>query len=431
MDDQTTRKLNRKIEQCQAVMERTRLVWDKPFQAIGSFVTGGSNRHASLDRAVDRENNARSKAFKMYQEAEKNLEFYRARLADYVAGEVHANGQPRKDAPSRQRYADYTALRADFMRTLIHAGDMVQIAGTQNQILIRRVNKKSLTSESGSKWDYNEIMPLVNGVPMTDSELSLAFRQWREIMADEHEGTPEVITEPASRIIEAAVIMPAVEVKPMPDAPEHKGELTWERLEKVEARRDAFKAEVETLKAEVQRLVGVYAELGKRNEELVGNVSDLKEDNDRLKEANATYAASLSPTGNATIGAGEAMAAKDVKIAEQAQLIKDLTAQLLKAKRTNPVMTTTPPPAIGVYEYRGMVTEQDGRQGKWWFQPEQEDGKVRQATDTRLIMPGDEPPIDLAALPADVQLSIEGNQRFGDVVVNALNRATVRRQYHA
>ena len=71
---------------------------DGPFGAVGSYVTGGSNRPRSLDRQLDAENNRRGKAYQENTRARADLDIWKNRRELYVRGEVHENGQPRRAA---------------------------------------------------------------------------------------------------------------------------------------------------------------------------------------------------------------------------------------------------------------------------------------------------------------------------------------------
>lgn len=181
MSDPNIRHFKDKIDQCERIMESTRNVWDKPFEALGAFATGRSNRPASLDRMVDAENRRKSSAFDRYQKAAKDLKFWQERLRLYEAGEVHANGQPRADAPSRKKAQRGSELIGEYFRATLKPGDRVAVAmNPRNTIEVKRVNRKSITCEGGSKWGWDEITPLINEVAMTEKQFRQALREFFE-----------------------------------------------------------------------------------------------------------------------------------------------------------------------------------------------------------------------------------------------------------
>ena len=172
--------IQQRIAQLQVILERERSIWDSPFSAPGAFVTGRSNRPKSLDRMLDAENKRKSEAFKKWNDANHELKHLQTRLKLIQAGEVHTNGQPVANSPSRQRRQKAEDLYADVMKSILKVGDSVALADNpRNQITIKRLNKKSLTSESGSLWKYAEILPLNEaGNAMSDTELRQVFKQY-------------------------------------------------------------------------------------------------------------------------------------------------------------------------------------------------------------------------------------------------------------
>lgn len=187
--DATALDLAGKIDRCKAIMAQTKPIWNKPFEAPGVFDTGGSNRPKSLDCMVDAENKRRSEAFARYQQAEKDLAFYQSRLAAYEAGEVHANGQRKANAPSRVREELGKAEYAQFIQATVKVGDQVALTqNLNNHVTIKRLNRKTITTASGTIWEYNEITPLIDGKAMTNDQLKTALKAF-------FEATPESVTD--------------------------------------------------------------------------------------------------------------------------------------------------------------------------------------------------------------------------------------------
>jgi hypothetical protein len=178
--DSTVKKLERQIARCQAIVERTSKILARPIETPSAAITGSSNRSRTLDKRLQREVDRQMKAGLEYQQAKSNLEFLQSRLANYQAGEVHANGQPRADAPSRLRKQQAKDLYADFMRSLLQVGQRVAlVANPRNTVTIKRVNKSTVTTEMDVKWKFDELLPLnESGEPMDTDELRAAFRAW-------------------------------------------------------------------------------------------------------------------------------------------------------------------------------------------------------------------------------------------------------------
>ena len=158
---------------------------DRPFEAVGAYVTGGSNRPRSLDRQLDAENNRRGKAYQENTRARADLDLWKIRRELYVRGEVHENGQPRRAAPSRQRREAGKAALADFYRSLLHPGDTAGLVDSPHtSITLRRLNAKTVTDEQGVTWAYSDILPYRDGRAMTFDELKAAAAAWRASQAE-------------------------------------------------------------------------------------------------------------------------------------------------------------------------------------------------------------------------------------------------------
>ncbi len=148
----------------------------------GSFVTGRSNQSASLRRRRERLNDKTAEAFKASEKARKEFEIARARLAAVEAGEVHANGQPRADAPSRQRAKAAETAWGDYIRATVKAGDRVTFLPNPDDSgsIVERVNRKTVALHGGSKWDFMSILPWKDGKPQTKSEAIAAYTAWKQ-----------------------------------------------------------------------------------------------------------------------------------------------------------------------------------------------------------------------------------------------------------
>lgn len=181
----TISQILRRIEVLKGKLDRTQAILDAPREFIpGPFVTGRSNYPKLLSRRLDAQNERYAKLFKENQEARSEYNILVARIELIKRGEVHPNGQPRKDAPSRRTTKAIEATLSEFIRTLIKVGDEVAIAGNpRNRLTVQRVNTKTITSDSGSKWTFMEITPLKDGEPMSDEVIIAAYRHWKSQLA--------------------------------------------------------------------------------------------------------------------------------------------------------------------------------------------------------------------------------------------------------
>jgi phospholipid N-methyltransferase len=146
----------------------------------------------SIDRTVD---NA-MKALKLF-DAAKIME---ARAAAFDRGEINEHGgrtevgraidaKIAEQATKRQETVKKASEHiADHMRTTLKPGDTVYIAGNpKNGVTIKRVNPKSITTESGSSWKYDELIPPhPDGRAMTTKEMVEVIKQ----RSDKYQASP-------------------------------------------------------------------------------------------------------------------------------------------------------------------------------------------------------------------------------------------------
>jgi hypothetical protein len=169
--------IKRRIEQLQNKIPRLEKIANAPQVTPGPFETGRENY--TMGKRLDAENNRRMNAFKELTKAQDELSFLETRLANFKAGETHLNGQPRKDAPSRQKKEAANLTIADFLRAHIKAGDVVGFAlNPRNTLTVKRVSAKSITDVKDNRWGYNDIFLLKDGKPIEDAELRTMFANW-------------------------------------------------------------------------------------------------------------------------------------------------------------------------------------------------------------------------------------------------------------
>lgn len=178
----TESQIRKHIFDLRAKIERLEHIANAPMKTPGPFMTGRSNY--TLGKRLDAENERKSKAFRELQQAQKDLAYYSKLLQGYLDGECHLNGQPRSDAPSKQRWHNTKEKLAEFMRDRISKGDSVAVAANpDNKITVKRVNRKSVTSETGSLWNYDEILLLDGGEAMEHDLFIEQFVSWLNAQA--------------------------------------------------------------------------------------------------------------------------------------------------------------------------------------------------------------------------------------------------------
>lgn len=173
----TESQVRKRISQLQIKIAQLEPIANAPMQTPGPFMTGRSNY--TMGKRLDAENERKSKAFRELQQAQKDLAYFSRLLEGHLSGECHLNGQPRSDAPSKQRWQDTKEKLAEFMRERINKGDCVAVAANpDNHITVKRVNKKSITSETGSLWSYDEILILDGDKAMSHELFIEQFKAW-------------------------------------------------------------------------------------------------------------------------------------------------------------------------------------------------------------------------------------------------------------
>ena len=180
-NDSTARTLREKIEHLKAAIAKDEGIVSRETRYFSPFIAGSSGYSRTMSKRLDAEIDRRVDAAVRSQNAKKELVMLESRLALYIAGEVHANGQPRKDAPSRQSYKTFAAMRAAFIKTFAKKGGQMAVFGDEERLLtIQRVNPKSITTTQGANWTYEELYPVTDeGVAMTSQQFGEAFKAWK------------------------------------------------------------------------------------------------------------------------------------------------------------------------------------------------------------------------------------------------------------
>ena len=115
-------------------------------------------------------------------QAQSDLTYLRLRLANFEAGECHANGQPRADAPSRQVRKRVVDVYAAYIRSHVRKGDAVEFLPNPNagNNIVRRLNPKTISLEPhGTTWNYSDVRPIkADGSVYSDKEIAHAVAAW-------------------------------------------------------------------------------------------------------------------------------------------------------------------------------------------------------------------------------------------------------------
>ncbi|MBE2198466.1 MAG: hypothetical protein IAE79_07625 [Anaerolinea sp.] len=175
----TLQELERRIARLEQQVARLTPIANKSDELGAYFPTGVGKMTQRQAQKRQATHDRQRQVFQQLQEAERSLKLLRQRREAVVRGEVHLNGQPRADAPSRQKRADALQVYADYVRAHVHPGDMVEfLEGNDKTAVVTRLNKKTVTLDGGERWDYATIRPLRNGQTMTDAEFCQDLRAW-------------------------------------------------------------------------------------------------------------------------------------------------------------------------------------------------------------------------------------------------------------
>jgi len=177
--DREIERARTKVENLQKINERLN---EQSSKVPGSFVTGRSNQHKGLMKQRGALNDRMSKAFTLWQDAEKHLRELEEKRAGYVSGERHENGQPRANSPSRQAATSAVGSYGDYLRATVKKGDRVTFVANPDAggSIVKSVNKKTITLEGGSSWSFDYFMPWKDGREMTKAELKEDIKAWRD-----------------------------------------------------------------------------------------------------------------------------------------------------------------------------------------------------------------------------------------------------------
>jgi len=158
-------------EHARKLFERADALEDRAWRRMTSvpspMTTGSSNYRKNFgkqnDRNVSSYENAHAQAVKLRESAAKWVS--RADRDDPVKIAERANKAAVK--------AMVNASIDDFLRSTLKPGDLFYIGGN-SPLSVKKVNAKSVTSESGTNWKYSEI-----ATHATTAEFLQAYKAWK------------------------------------------------------------------------------------------------------------------------------------------------------------------------------------------------------------------------------------------------------------
>lgn len=145
----------------------------------GNAASRRNNKSAwkRIDKSID----DAKRALKLF-DAAKQME---ARAEQFDKGLIDKHGNPtdkgieasRKVAQQRVERAELKKTAdehlADYMRETLKPGEQVFLAGSSNSVTVKRVNAKSISTDMGSKWRYDELRPAnAEGKAMSTKEMA-------------------------------------------------------------------------------------------------------------------------------------------------------------------------------------------------------------------------------------------------------------------
>jgi len=138
--------------------------------SVPSVLVTGSVKYGKLfgkqnERNMRAFENAGAKAKLLRQAAEKWI----ARANKIDPAQIAAK------AKTKEATATAKAAIADFFRDTIKPGDEIFIGGN-NTVVVKRVNRKSITSESGTIWTFDEM-----STHKTTAEFMHAYKLWKNL----------------------------------------------------------------------------------------------------------------------------------------------------------------------------------------------------------------------------------------------------------
>lgn len=176
----TEAQLRAEIERLEKKIARLTPSADREDELAHHFTHGVGNMTAGQAKRRQRSHDAQRKAIGDRFQAQKDLTYLRNRLANFEAGECHADGQPRADAPSRQVRKRVTDVYAAYIRAHVKKGDAVEFMPNPQRTVVRRLNPKTVTLEPhGTTWSYTDIRPYKpDGSQYSDREIGQAVAAW-------------------------------------------------------------------------------------------------------------------------------------------------------------------------------------------------------------------------------------------------------------
>jgi hypothetical protein len=148
-----------------------------------------------IDSSIDRA----KEAVELYKKANA----LDAQAGKFDAGDIDAGGRPTEkvrqaEAEKTQKLASLNESIAGYMRSTLKPGDTVYVNG--NPVSVKRVNPTGVTTEGGSRWSYDELLPHGENGPMSMKDVIGAAKEWAAKQPEPNAAEP---TKPASPVVPA------------------------------------------------------------------------------------------------------------------------------------------------------------------------------------------------------------------------------------
>lgn len=81
-------------------------------------------------------------------------------------------------AEKKAKQKEINGSIAEYMKRKIRPGDTVYLQG--NPLVVAKVNRKTVTTEQGTKWSYDDLLLGINGRSMTPKEMMDDYLEWKK-----------------------------------------------------------------------------------------------------------------------------------------------------------------------------------------------------------------------------------------------------------
>jgi hypothetical protein len=158
---------------------------------LGVGRSGNASSQRTSKQAAKRIDQSVNNALKSI-EVRKQANLLQGKADAFDRGEIDQHGgrtelgkqkdaeQLAKSQEKKQSVQNFWDSHAEYLKATLKPGDSLALAeNPSNSVTVKRVNKTGITSEGGSKWMYQDLVPLKDGKPMTPKEVISAVNDWK------------------------------------------------------------------------------------------------------------------------------------------------------------------------------------------------------------------------------------------------------------